>query len=220
MRLLVAETPQRWHLGVAGEARVFRHDRRRIAGSNEEDIERPFCVGVGNKFALRPAEVECPEGLMDEHRPTLGSDQPGNGHSSAMGVQAIAALPADHAIGGTSAVELRSALTQPEQRRSPGRERNAAGFGIDRELLNFSPRAVHDSEAERIGGNLHVHFADANRLCFYIALQACSGLAPVFMQQGTIVRYAPMVRKDGQPEGVLADRNNLDVEAVIPGNRG
>src|SRR5450631_1692885 len=126
MRLLITKTPQRWHLSVAGEARVFGHDRQRLAGSDEENIERPFRIRAGNKSALRPAEVERSERLMNEHRPALGSDEPGDGHTPAVGMQLIPALPAYHPIDGTSAIELWSTLAQPEQRRTSCGERKGA----------------------------------------------------------------------------------------------
>src|SRR4029077_1094395 len=40
MRLLVAERPERRHFRVAGEARVLRHDRGRLARADDEQVDR------------------------------------------------------------------------------------------------------------------------------------------------------------------------------------
>ena len=93
-----------------------------VAGSREATKKMSsghFAVRAWNEPALRPAEIKSAKRLVDEHRPARSADEPRNRHAPAVCGQAITALAAEHAIGGSSAVELRPAFAQSEQGRVP-----------------------------------------------------------------------------------------------------
>ena len=147
---------------MTGQARVFGHDGRRIARRDEEDIERPFCLRAWNEPALRPAEIESAERLMDEHCPARGADEPRNRHAPAVSGQAITTLATHHSIGRTSAIELRPAFAQSEQRRVPSQKSEDPGFRVDCQLLDIFSRCIRDAERRRVGRYLNFHVSCPN----------------------------------------------------------
>ena len=82
---------------------------------------------------LGPGQVERPVGLMDEHRPAGGADQPGHGHPPAVRPQPVSALAAPHPIDRAAAIELRAALAQAEDRAVAQVEGERAGLARRRE---------------------------------------------------------------------------------------
>ena len=121
MRLLVAERPQRRHLGQPGDARVLAHDRRRILRDDEEAVERQRRAAVRRR-ALRPRRSNGAERLVDEERPAVGADQPLDRHAAAVRAQLVAALPVPHRVDDAAAIELRASFAEPEERRLAGEE--------------------------------------------------------------------------------------------------
>lgn len=97
------------------------------------------------------AEIERAERLVNEHRPSSGSNDEGDGNASAEGAQLIAALAA--AIGEVLAapVELWTAFAESEDGRGARVERDEGGFAIDRKLLHRFARGVLDGEGKRVG---------------------------------------------------------------------
>src|ERR1700683_1993108 len=88
------------------------------------------------KTALGACKIEGAERLVEKHRPTGCSDQPGNRDRAAVGSQLIAAWAAAHPVGGPAPVELRTDLTQTEQWRASSGKINNAALAFDLELLN------------------------------------------------------------------------------------
>ena len=73
---------------------------------------------------------------MDEHAPPIGADQPLDRHPSAVGPELIAALTVPHPIGRTLAIELRSALAEPEQRSLGQLKPHARSIGVEDQPLH------------------------------------------------------------------------------------
>ena len=86
--------------------------------------------------ALAAGQVDRSIRPMDEHRPAGRADQPGDGHPTAVGPEAISALAAPHPVGRAPAVELRAALAQPQHRPVSQVERERAGLRIHPEPLH------------------------------------------------------------------------------------
>ena len=117
VRLLIAKTPERRHFGVPGQAPIFGHDRCGLARCDEENIKRQRGIrSRRQELAFRPRKVKHAERLVEEHRPPACPDDPGNRYASAVCAELIAALPAAHRVGRSTAVELRAALSEPKQR--------------------------------------------------------------------------------------------------------
>src|SRR5262249_3680275 len=117
MRLHVTKRPKRRQLGIAGDAGVFGHDRRRVAGSHYEQIERQQFWRAELAVASRASsKVERAERLVNEHRPAICAHQPLDRNTSSMRSQLIAALSTAHRIDRAFAIELWPAFTETEQR--------------------------------------------------------------------------------------------------------
>src|SRR5712692_1969704 len=117
MRLLIAEAPQRRHLGTSSQPRVFRHDGRGVARSHEKNIERQSAFWTcRQEFALLSGKIKRTKWLMDEHGPAGSADEPWNRNASAMCRELVTALSTAHAIRRAAAVELRPAFSEAEQR--------------------------------------------------------------------------------------------------------
>ncbi len=61
-------------------------------------------------------KIERAAGLMNEHGPAFGADQPGHGHAAAVSAQTVPALAAAHAIDRAATIELAAAFAQAENR--------------------------------------------------------------------------------------------------------
>ena len=111
--LLIAKAPQRWHLSVTGEARVFGHDHCGLTSGDEKDVEGKCSVrAYRQELAFSACEVKCAKGLMKVHGPSGRPNEPRDGDTPAVRRQLVAALATNHAIRGTATVELRTALAE------------------------------------------------------------------------------------------------------------
>src|SRR6185437_7466968 len=99
-----------------------------------------------SELGFGTGEVPCTGGLVNEDRPAGGADQPGNRDPTAVRAETVAALAAAHRVVIAATVELRTTFAEAEQRSIAGEEGEAAGRGIDLELLDS-----FDGEGERIG---------------------------------------------------------------------
>ena len=62
MRLLVAETPQRRHLGISSQSSVFAHDGGRIRRGNKEQVEWEQSELAGSNLLCAPVKSNVPKG--------------------------------------------------------------------------------------------------------------------------------------------------------------
>ncbi len=117
MRLLITQAPERRHFCMSGQPRIFGHDRCWIACRDEKNVERPGSVGTrGLELTFRAGQVKSAEGMVEKHSPSVCPDQPGNGHASAVSGKLVTALSAYHLVLRATAIELRTAFPQAEQR--------------------------------------------------------------------------------------------------------
>src|SRR5206468_1789355 len=110
MRLLIPERPERRHLRVTSDLRIFIHHGCRFRCADHEQIEgeRPFRL----EDSVLASQVERSGRLMDEHRPSGGANDKRDGNLPAMRGQLVSALPAAHLVELSAAIELRSALPE------------------------------------------------------------------------------------------------------------
>ena len=83
-------------------------------------------------------------------RPPVGADQPLDRHARAVRAQLVAALPVAHRVDGASAVELRSAFAEPEQRPVAEQEAHARVLRTEHQLLDGAAR-TGDLDDRRVG---------------------------------------------------------------------
>src|SRR5215470_2264060 len=70
VRLLVAQRPKRWHVGVSSEVRISSHDLGRITIHNDEDIEGQRQLWVSRFEAPPfPAKIKASKRQVEEHSP-------------------------------------------------------------------------------------------------------------------------------------------------------
>src|SRR5205807_8622971 len=103
-------------------------DDKRVDGESVLAFERP-------QSPLFSGQVESPPRRMKEHTPASGSNQELDRHARAVCAELIASLPADHGIGMTAAIELRTALTQSEQEAAGSIELESASALIEHQFL-------------------------------------------------------------------------------------
>ena len=157
MRLLIAERPQGRHLRMAGEPRVLRHDHRRVAAADDEDVDRlrnpvdggaPSRIAAPDKAAFRSVQLERALRLMNEHGRSAGVHQPWHRHATAVGPQLITALAAARRQRGSAAIELRSTFAKAEDGSSTDREREHAEHVVDPKPLNHPSVSRIDIDPE------------------------------------------------------------------------
>src|ERR1700722_1549215 len=86
MRLLIAKSPQRWHLRKSGELCILAENNGWIRRSDQEEIDRQRgIVARRQKFALGSGKVEGAERLMKVNCPSRCAHNPGNGNAAAVG---------------------------------------------------------------------------------------------------------------------------------------
>ena len=152
MGLLVAQRPQRRHLGESRQSRVLRHDLCWIARRNDEKVEWKRRVRSARiETTFLSAEVEGSRRVVNEHRPTARSDQPLDRQAPAVRSQHVSALSASHAVQRAAAIELRAALPEAEQRLIAQKERQRTGLAIEAEMLHQAPIPSLDMDGQRIG---------------------------------------------------------------------
>ena len=165
MGLLVAQRPQRRHLGESGQSRVLRHDLCWIARRNDEKVEWKRRVRSARiETTFLSAEVEGSRRVVNEHRPTARSDQPLDRQAPAVRSQHVSALSASHAVQRAAAIELRAALPEAEQRLIAQKERQRTGLAIEAEMLHQAPIAGLDMDGQRIGREFYHDIAALDSL--------------------------------------------------------
>jgi hypothetical protein len=110
MRLLIAERPERGHVRRAGELRVLRHDRCRLARADHEQVERARVGIVRQKPAVARAEIERAVRLVHEETPPARADDPRHRHAAAVRTKLIATLTAACANRRSAPVDLQARL--------------------------------------------------------------------------------------------------------------
>ena len=170
--LQVPERPERRQLGQPRDARVLAHDDVRIARRHDEQIDWKPRSG-GCEAAVRAGQVPGAVRLVHEHRPSIGSDQPLDRHAAAVRGETVPALPVAKLIDGAAAIELLSALAEPEQGRVVNRERESRLPGVERQPLDRAAVRVRnrDREWRRLDGEAQLadsqwRRAQRNRSCF------------------------------------------------------
>ena len=78
-RLQIAQRPPRRHLRQAGDPRTHAWHRRR--SFDDEHVEWQRRVWSWSELAASARKIERAVGLMDEHRPPVGADQPLHGRA-------------------------------------------------------------------------------------------------------------------------------------------
>jgi hypothetical protein len=241
VRLQVAEAPQRLHFGSAGEARplghdhgwVFRRDDGQVDGQREGgNIGRWWgwwraAAGTRNerrcglKLACVAGEVEAAVRFVDVYGPAAGADQPRDGDAAAEIAQVIAAGAAHHPLGVATAVELRAAFPEAQNRRGTGGEGDAASLSVDRDSLNGFALSGFNGKGQRVGCEGHAEAAELHCLGVHRATQARRGSSEACLYERSIVgdagEFAVLDGLDGDPEGVRADGGELDLD-ILPRN--
>ena len=175
-RLQVAEVPLRRHLRQPGDPRVFAHDHRGIGGGDDEDVERRLGVRPRRELAdasglsrssgrprrsavgAKAGEVEGAVGLMDEHAPAVGADEPLHRRAGAVNREPVAVgvgvrLAVRHAIGRAFLVVLHAALAEAEQRALRQEEQHVGGRLVEGEALDGLALRGLDVQRRRSGGD-------------------------------------------------------------------
>ena len=151
---------------------------------------------------------------MEVESPASGSDEPGNGHTTTVCVELVAALAAEHRIYGTAAIELRATFAEAEECRIFEQKRDGAGFRIDGELLNCVAPGVLDDSLKRIHCELDAEFADFNDVLSFGACEFCQRRPPGGLHQRAIafdgLRSTFFQWKDAEPKSVGAHRGHLN----------
>src|SRR5947209_2061467 len=149
VRLLISERPEWRHLRKSGDLCILTHYLRGFAGPDDEDVHGKNCLFLEClQASLFSGEIEPSRRSVNEHPPTAGSDQKLNRHPGAVGAKLIASLAADHRVHVTSAIELRTALSQPQQESTCDVEAQLGGGGIDREILYDSTDLLRDADCQ------------------------------------------------------------------------
>src|SRR5947209_8389579 len=131
------------------------------------------------KFTFCAREVESTERLVNEHRPSGSTDDPGNRNTAAVSSELIPALAAAHLVDRIAAIELRPAFTQAEQRRIPGYKRQRSCLRIDAKLLDQSCARVRDTKRRWVRINFNTNFAAFDLLTSKRAAELGDRFSPV-----------------------------------------
>src|SRR5262252_6756710 len=107
MRLLISQRPHRRHRRLTRDTRVFLHDRRRIARTDDEYIKRQR-FGRRLKLSFASREIKRAQGSMNEDGPAIRTDHPLNWNTSAMRRQLVTALAAAVREGLSFTIKLRT----------------------------------------------------------------------------------------------------------------
>ena len=125
-----------------------------LNGSRESDEQIERQSGGwrrGLELSLGAREIECAEGLMDEHGPTGRPDKPWDRNASTVRAELIATLSAAHAIGRSAPIELRTAFAKTKQRSIPDVKGNSSRVFVDLEFLDAPTLRGRESELQSIG---------------------------------------------------------------------
>ena len=115
VRLLVAQRPKRWHVGVSGEVRISGHDLRRIPTHNDKNIERQRRLRVSRpKASGFAAKIKASERQMEEQSPARSPYQPGDEDAGADDVELGQTLSILQRVQPSPAVKLLATFTQSE----------------------------------------------------------------------------------------------------------
>src|SRR5712691_3264174 len=109
---------------MTGQLCVLGHDRRGLAGADEEDVQHNAGMRIRprKKPAFAPGEIEGTVRLVDEQPPAARVDEPRHWDPAAVCAKPIATLSAARIQRRSAAVELRPALAESEQRTIAERE--------------------------------------------------------------------------------------------------
>ena len=118
----------------------------------------------GCELPVGAGEVERALGMVDEHAPAVGADQPLDRPAGAVRLELVAALTIAHAIDLPFAVELRPTLPEAEQRSLRQQEGHVRRLGVECQPLDEHAVGRLDMEGGRLGGEAHGQVAGADRL--------------------------------------------------------